>query len=117
MIYLDSSVAFAHLLAEDRFPPDALWEEQPVSSRLLECEVWNRITAGRGSSIKTEGELDFASGAKVHRQSRKFDSGWRSAAGEDGWCHGFFLRGHPPSLRIARGAYTESECHVARTGA
>ena len=45
MIYLDSSVALAHLLAEDRFPPDELWEEQLVSSRLLECEVWNRINA------------------------------------------------------------------------
>jgi hypothetical protein len=38
-------VALAHLLAEDRFPPDELWEEQLVSSRLLECEVWNRINA------------------------------------------------------------------------
>jgi predicted nucleic acid-binding protein len=45
MIYLDSSVALAHLLAEDRFPSDELWEEQLVSSRLLECEVWNRINA------------------------------------------------------------------------
>jgi hypothetical protein len=45
MIYLDSSVALAHLLAEDRFPPDELWEEQLVSSRLLECEVWNRVNA------------------------------------------------------------------------
>ena len=47
MIYLDSSVALAHLLAENRFPPDALWKEQLVSSRLLECEVWNRINARR----------------------------------------------------------------------
>jgi hypothetical protein len=39
MIYLDSSVALAHLLAEDRFPPDEFWDEQLVSSRLLECEV------------------------------------------------------------------------------
>jgi antitoxin (DNA-binding transcriptional repressor) of toxin-antitoxin stability system len=45
MIYLDSSVALAHLLAEDRFPPDELWDQQLVSSRLLECEVWNRINA------------------------------------------------------------------------
>jgi hypothetical protein len=45
MIYLDSSVALAHLLAEDRFPSDELWEEQLVSSRILECEVWNRINA------------------------------------------------------------------------
>ena len=45
MIYLDSSVALAYLLAEDRFPSDALWEEPLVSSRLLECEVWHRINA------------------------------------------------------------------------
>ena len=45
VIYLDSSVALAHLLAEDRFPPDLLWDQQLVSSRLLECEVWNRINA------------------------------------------------------------------------
>ena len=36
MIYLDTSVALAHLLAEDRVPPDALWDETLVSSRLLE---------------------------------------------------------------------------------
>ena len=47
MIYLDSSVALAHLLAEDRFPPDELWDQQLVSSRLLECEIWNRINAQR----------------------------------------------------------------------
>ena len=43
MIYLDSSVALAHLLAEDRSPPEDLWQRQLVSSRLLEYEVWNRI--------------------------------------------------------------------------
>jgi predicted nucleic acid-binding protein len=47
VIYLDSSVALAHLLAEDRFPPADLWQQQLVSSRLLEYEVWNRIYARR----------------------------------------------------------------------
>ena len=47
MIYLDSSVALAHLLAQDRFPSEALWDQPLVSSRLLECEVWNRINAHR----------------------------------------------------------------------
>jgi predicted nucleic acid-binding protein len=47
MIYLDSSVALAYLLAEDRYPSNALWQQQVVSSRLLECEVWNRINARR----------------------------------------------------------------------
>ena len=27
MIYVDTSVVLAHLLAEDRRPPDALWRE------------------------------------------------------------------------------------------
>jgi hypothetical protein len=45
LIYLDSSVALAHLLAEDRFPSATLWDQALVSSRLLECEVWNRINA------------------------------------------------------------------------
>ena len=45
MIYLDSSVALAYLLAEDRYPSSELWDQPIVSSRLLECEVWNRINA------------------------------------------------------------------------
>lgn len=54
MIYLDSSVALAHLLAQDRTPPDALWREPLIASRLLEYELWNRIHA-RGLS-RSHGE-------------------------------------------------------------
>jgi antitoxin (DNA-binding transcriptional repressor) of toxin-antitoxin stability system len=39
LIYLDSSVALAQLFGEGRSPPDALWQEPLVSSRLLEFEV------------------------------------------------------------------------------
>lgn len=45
MIYLDTSVALAHLLAEDRRPPAELWEEELVSSRILEYELWTRLHA------------------------------------------------------------------------
>jgi hypothetical protein len=45
VIYLDSSVALAHLLAENRRPPASLWDQPLVSSRLLEFEVWRRIHA------------------------------------------------------------------------
>ena len=45
MIYLDTSVALAHLLAEDRSPPERLWQEPLISSRLLEYEIWTRIHA------------------------------------------------------------------------
>lgn len=55
MIYLDTSVALAHLLAEDKSPPLSLWDETLVSSRLLEYEMWNRLHArGLGAS---HGEL------------------------------------------------------------
>jgi predicted nucleic acid-binding protein len=45
VIYLDTSVALAHLLAEDRQPPVTLWADSLVSSRLLEYEIWVRIQA------------------------------------------------------------------------
>ena len=45
MIYLDTSVAVAHLLAEDRHPPDEIWTEVLVSSRLIEYELWTRLHA------------------------------------------------------------------------
>lgn len=45
MVYLDTSVALAQLLAEDRFPPEDLWTDSLVSSRLLEYEVWTRLHA------------------------------------------------------------------------
>jgi predicted nucleic acid-binding protein len=43
VIYLDTSVAVAHLLAEDRQPPAKLWQELLVSSRLLQYELWTSI--------------------------------------------------------------------------
>lgn len=45
MIYLDTSVALAHLLAEDRRPQASLWGEELVASRLVEYELWTRIHA------------------------------------------------------------------------
>ena len=56
MIYLDTSVALAHLLAEDRRPPDTLWDEPLVASRLLAYELWTRIharklTASHGDAV------------------------------------------------------------------
>ena len=45
MIYIDTSVALAHLLAEDRRPPGAIWGETLVASRLIEYEIWTRLDA------------------------------------------------------------------------
>jgi predicted nucleic acid-binding protein len=47
VIYLDTSVALAHLLAEDRRPPDSLWRQPLAASRLLEYELWTRLNARR----------------------------------------------------------------------
>ena len=49
MIYLDTSVVLARLFAEDRSPPDALWSQTLVASRLLEFEVFSRLHA-RGAA-------------------------------------------------------------------
>jgi len=52
LIYLDSSVALAQLLAERRSPAAAFWDNPMVSSRLLEYEIWNRVHArGLGESL------------------------------------------------------------------
>jgi len=45
LIYLDTSVALAQLLQEQRRPPSTLWSETLVSSRLLEYELWNRLNS------------------------------------------------------------------------
>lgn len=45
VIYLDSSVALAHLSAEDRVLSESIWQQPLISSHLLEYEVWTRIHA------------------------------------------------------------------------
>jgi uncharacterized protein len=47
VIYLDSSVVLAKLLAEKRTAPDSFWDQSLVSSRLLEYEAWNGISSRR----------------------------------------------------------------------
>ncbi len=47
MIYVDTSVLLAQLLAEDLRPPASLWVESLVSSRLAEYEIRNRLNARR----------------------------------------------------------------------
>ncbi|MEO6325904.1 MAG: PIN domain-containing protein [Thermoanaerobaculia bacterium] len=45
LIYLDTSVALAHLFVEDRQPGADLWRNSLVTSRLLEYELWIRLHA------------------------------------------------------------------------
>jgi len=58
VIYLDTSVALAHLLGETRVPPSTLWEATLLSSRLLEYEIWTQIyaralTATHAEAVRT----------------------------------------------------------------
>jgi uncharacterized protein len=65
VIYLDTSVALAHLLGDDRAPPASLWNETLVSSRVLQYELWSRIharrlTASHGELVRSLlGVVDF----------------------------------------------------------
>lgn len=43
MIYLDTSVALAHILGEDPGPAVSIWQHPLVASRLMEYEIWTRI--------------------------------------------------------------------------
>lgn len=54
MIYVDTSVVLAYLLAEDRYPPDDFWRQELVTSRLLEYEVWTRLNAKKLKSSHGE---------------------------------------------------------------
>jgi predicted nucleic acid-binding protein len=45
VIYVDTSVALAEILAEDRTPSPAFWSEPLISSRLIEYELWVRLHA------------------------------------------------------------------------
>jgi len=56
VIYLDSSVVLSQLLAENRPLPEEITEDELVSSRLLEYEIWNRIHA-RGLTRSHSGEV------------------------------------------------------------
>jgi hypothetical protein len=58
VIYLDTSVALAQLFAEDRVPPSSIWDEELISSRLLEYELWTRVHArglarSHGEAVRT----------------------------------------------------------------
>ena len=57
MIYLDTSVALAQLLAEDRRPTASFWSETLVSSRLMEYEIWTRLHARRLADSHGEAAL------------------------------------------------------------
>jgi len=54
LIYVDTSVALAHLFAEDRRPPASFWTETLVSSRLLEYEMWTRLHARAATASRAE---------------------------------------------------------------
>jgi predicted nucleic acid-binding protein len=59
VIYLDTSVALAHLLAEDRRPPARLWSQPLISSRLLEYEMWVRLHGHRLGRTHGEAARDL----------------------------------------------------------
>jgi predicted nucleic acid-binding protein len=54
VVYLDSSVALAHLLAEDRRPAADFWNQTLIGSRLVEYEVSTRLNNLRISAAAME---------------------------------------------------------------
>ena len=70
MIYTDSSVALAYLLAELRAPSANVLRAELVSSRLLEYEVWTRVyTHPLGRTFENE-TRSFLAGVELIDISR-----------------------------------------------
>jgi predicted nucleic acid-binding protein len=61
LIYLDTSVVLAQILAEDLKPPGSLWAKPLMSSRLLEYETWTRIHARRAAHTHGAATRDLLS--------------------------------------------------------
>ena len=70
MIYLDSSVALARVFSEPRAPPAPFWQQQLVSSRLLEFEVWNRVHAYRLAGTHANEATTLLLGVEVLEMNR-----------------------------------------------
>jgi predicted nucleic acid-binding protein len=58
LIYLDTSVALAQILAEDRCPPGSFWDQEIFSSR-LEYEMWTRVHARGLTATHSEAVRDL----------------------------------------------------------
>ena len=54
-VYLDSSVALAHVLAEPRRPHVSLWGESLIASRLLAYESW--VVINQRGLAQSHGEV------------------------------------------------------------
>ena len=54
LVYVDTSVVLAALLAEDRRPPTDFWRGHLISSRLLQYETWNRLHAAESPGDVTD---------------------------------------------------------------
>jgi hypothetical protein len=119
MIYLDTSVVLAELLAEDRRPGGEFWNQTLVSSRLLEYEVWTRVHArklarshgdaaralvGRVALLELVSPVLTRALEPFPRPVRTLDA-LHLASTE-------FLRGRQPAIRLA--TYDGQQAAVAR---
>jgi predicted nucleic acid-binding protein len=65
VIYIDSSIVLAYLLAETNAPASTFWDAALVSSRLLAYEVWNRLHARSASQVQEGGARVLLSGIQL----------------------------------------------------
>ncbi|MGE0258136.1 MAG: PIN domain-containing protein [Alphaproteobacteria bacterium] len=71
VVYIDSSVALAELLGEDRAPRREFWQAAAVSSRLIEYEVWNRLQARRAAEARFAAAQSLLAGIQQFEMTRQ----------------------------------------------
>ena len=119
MIYVDTSILLAQLLAEDRRPPPRLWESPLASSRLVEYETWTRLHARKlGASHGPAARELLARIAMVElsplvlaRALESFPAPLRTLDALH-WASFEYLRGQRLEIRLA--TYDERLASVAR---
>lgn len=102
MIYLDSSVALAHIMAEQRRPEAQFWLQPFASSRLLQFEIFNRLHArnvGRYRHERARGILNRVEYVEF-----------------DGNAHVRALRPFPISVRTLDGLHLAAMDHLRVRG-
>lgn len=69
MIYLDTSVALAEVFGEQQRVPKWVWDQQLVSSRLLQYELWVRLQARKAGIAAIDIASDLLTGVSLLEMS------------------------------------------------
>jgi len=102
VIYLDTSIALAHIFQEPRAPGDHFWRQSLVSSRLLEYEIWTRLHASNAPPDRRRDARTIIGAAELIEMTREI--------------LGRAVRPFPTALRTLDALHLATMDHLRRRG-